>query len=79
MILYAIIITENILLNIYKLTQEARFDWKHTLYIYKGGHDGRVVTLSPLTFEIRVRFPALPQVGKLVVACCWSAVNSTEP
>ena len=27
----------------------------------------------------RVRFPAQPQVGKLVVACCWSAVYSTEP
>ena len=24
-------------------------------------------------------FPALPQVGKLVVACRWSTVYSTEP
>ena len=26
-----------------------------------------------------VRFPARPQVGKLVVACRWLAVYSTEP
>ena len=43
------------------------------------GHGGRVVTLSPPTSEIGVRFPALPQVGKLVVASRWSAVYSTEP
>ena len=43
------------------------------------GHGGRVVTLSPPTSEAGVRFPARPQVGKLVVACCWSAVYSTEP
>ena len=43
------------------------------------GHSGRVVTLSPPTSEVGVRFPALPQVGKLVVACHWSAVYSTEP
>ena len=42
------------------------------------GHGGRVVTLSPPTSEAEVRFPARPQVGKLVVACCWSAVYSTE-
>ena len=41
-----------------------------------GGHSGRVVTLSPPTSEAGVRFPAWPQVGKLVVACCWSAVYS---
>ena len=33
------------------------------------GHGGRVVTLSPPTSEAGVRFPAWPQVGKLVVAC----------
>ena len=44
-----------------------------------GGHGGRVVTLSPPTSEVGVRFPAQPQVGKLVVACRWSAVYSTEP
>ena len=33
------------------------------------GHGGRVVTLSPPTSEARVQFTALPQVGKLVVAC----------
>ena len=43
------------------------------------GHGGRVVTLSPPTSEAGVRFPAQPQVGKLVVACHWSAVYSTEP
>ena len=43
------------------------------------GHGGRVVTLSPPTSEAGVRFPARPQVGKLVVACRWSAVYSTEP
>ena len=40
---------------------------------------GRVVTLSSSTSEARVQFTALPQVGKLVVACPWSAVYSTEP
>ena len=44
-----------------------------------GGHGGRVVTLSPPTSEAGVRFLARPQVGKLVVACRWSAVYSTEP
>ena len=43
------------------------------------GHGGRVVTLSPPTYEVGVRFTAWPQVGKLVVACHWSAVYSTEP
>ena len=38
-----------------------------------------MVTLSPPTSEARVLFPAWPQVGKLVVACPWSAVYSTEP
>ena len=46
---------------------------------YVGGHGGRVVTFLPPTSETRVRFPAWPQVGKLVVACHWSAVYSTEP
>ena len=31
------------------------------------------------TSEAGVLFPAWPQVGKLVVACRWSAVYSTEP
>ena len=43
------------------------------------GHGGRVVTLSPPTSEAGVLFPARPQVGKLVVACRWLAVYSTEP
>ena len=44
-----------------------------------GGHGGRVVTLSPPTSEAGVRSPVWPQVEKLVVACRWSAVYSTEP
>ena len=43
------------------------------------GHGGRVVTLSTPTSEAGVRFPARPQVGKLVVACRCLAVYSTEP
>ena len=43
------------------------------------GHGGRVVTRLPPTSEAGVWFPAQPQVGKLVVACHWSAVYSTEP
>ena len=46
-----------------------------SLKLNPGGHGGRLITLSPPTSEIRVRFPARPQVGKLVVACCWSAVT----
>ena len=48
-------------------------------FINNKGHGGRVVTLSPPTSEAGVRFPARPQVGKLVVACRWLAVYSTEP
>ena len=48
-------------------------------YSHVGGHGGRVVTLSPPTSEAGVRFPTWPHVGKLVVACRWSAVYSTEP
>ena len=43
------------------------------------GHGGRVVILSLPTSEAGVRFPAWPQLGKLVVPCCWSAVYNTEP
>ena len=48
-------------------------------YTVNWGHGGRVVTLSPPTSEAGVRFPARPQVGKLVVACRWSAFYSAEP
>ena len=48
-------------------------------YIFSGGHGGRVVTLSPPTSEAGVRSPSRPYVGKVVVACRWSAVYSTEP
>ena len=43
------------------------------------GHGGRVVTLSPPTSEAGVRSLSGPYVGKLVVACRWLAVYSTEP
>ena len=43
------------------------------------GHGGRVVALSPPTSEAGVQSLARPQVGKLVVACRWLAVYSTEP
>ena len=33
---------------------------------------------SPPTFEIKVPIPARSQVGKMVVACRWFAVYSTE-
>ena len=52
---------------------------KTELYFPTRVHGGRVVTLLPPTSEAGVRFPARAQVGKLVVACCWSAVYSTEP
>ena len=45
----------------------------------EGGHGGRVVTLSLPTSEAGVRSLSWPEVGKLVVACRWSAVYSTEP
>ena len=50
----------------------------HFIVVCERGHSDRVVTLSPPTSEAGVRFPAWPQVGKLVVACHWSAVYSTE-
>ena len=43
------------------------------------GHGGRVVMLSLPTSAAGVRSPSWTQVGKLVVACHWSAVYSTEP
>ena len=46
---------------------------------HTGGHGGRVVTLSPPTSEAGVRSSSRPEVGKVVVACRWSAVYSTEP
>ena len=51
----------------------------HDFKCLAGGHGGRVVTLSPPASEAGLRFPAQPQVGTLAVACCWSAVYSTEP
>ena len=47
--------------------------------IQQRGRGGRVVALLPPTSEAGVRSPSRPYVGKLVVACRWSAVYSTEP
>ena len=58
------------------------FDFLNIFFIiqpHSRGHGGRVVTLSPPTSEVGVLSQAWPQVGKLVVACRWSAVYSTEP
>ena len=46
--------------------------------VYVRGHGGRVVTLSPPTSEAGVRFPARPQVGKLVVACGQFTVQNPD-
>ena len=51
----------------------------HFHLVSSGGHGCRVVTLLPPTSKAGLRLPAQPQVGKLVVACRWSAVYSTEP
>ena len=59
--------------------KDVRFYIKSKPKNLRGGHGGRVVTLSTPTSEPGVRFLARPQVGKLVVACRWSAVYSTEP
>ena len=53
-------------------------EYPEVLMKYRG-HGGRVATLSPPTSEAGVRSPPWSQVGKLVVACRWSAVYSTEP
>ena len=53
--------------------------WSEAIIHRIRGHGGRVVTLSPPTSEAGVRFRVRPQVGKLVVACRWSAIYSTEP
>ena len=42
------------------------------------GHNGAVVTHSPLTSDFVGSNPG-PYVGKLVIAYQWSAVCSTEP
>ena len=55
------------------------FKLKLAILNCSGCHSDRVVTLSPPTSEAGVRSPSWPQVGKLVVACRWSAVYSTEP
>ena len=50
----------------------------HMLYHMKQFSVSKTPLLPP-TYEIRVRFPAKPQVGKLVLACRWFTVYSTEP
>ena len=63
-----------------KVFVSSLFSDLHTKFsVIVRGHGGRVVTLWPPTSEDGVRFLARPQVGKLVVACCWLAVYSTEP
>ena len=44
-----------------------------------GGQVYSNLKLFPPTSEIGVRIPARAQVRKLVVACHWSAIYSTEP
>ena len=44
-----------------------------------GGHGGRVVTLSPPASEARVRFPAWPKVGKLVVVALGRQFTVQNP
>ena len=46
--------------------------------VFARGHGGRVVALSPPTSEAAVRFMALPQVGKLVVACRQFTVQNHD-
>ena len=46
---------------------------------FRGGHGGRVVTLSPPTFEAGVLSLSRPYVEKMVVSCPWLAVYSTQP
>ena len=62
-----------------KIFQHLRIYVGLFFYSITRGHRGRVVTLLRLTSETGVWFLAWPQVGKLVVACRWSAVYSTEP
>ena len=50
-----------------------------TLHSLQGVHGSTVVAYSSHTAEMGDPIPAGPQVGKLVVVCHWSAVNSTEP
>ena len=52
--------------------------WNGIYEILKGGHSGRVITLSPPTSKAGVRFSARPQMGKLVVGCHWLAGYSTK-
>ena len=58
---------------------EDGFKNKNKLYI-KLVHKHIIIAKSAIpTSESRVWFPAWPQLGKLVVACRWLAVYSTEP
>ena len=71
--------------NDIQLNELVNADWMyctnipHPSFFHKHTVQGPVVILSPLTSEARVLFPAWPQVGKLVAACRWLAVYSTEP
>ena len=51
---------------------------KIVLIATERGHGGRVITLSPPTSEAGVRFPAQPQVGKLVVGWQFTVQKPDE-
>ena len=55
------------------------FDFPMVPHLFFRGGGGGAWWCSGNTSEIRVRNPASPQVGKLVVACHWRAVYSTKP
>ena len=63
--------------NIYnsKLSTNCNINNKPVQVVW--GRDCTMVTHSLLTSEIGVQIPA--SVGKLVVACNWSAVSGTKP
>ena len=73
----------NIKRKLKNLVTEDRFNVILLILLYHlnlcWGHGGKMVTLSPPTSEAGVRSLTRPQVGKLVVACHWSALYSTEP
>ena len=53
----------------------------HFEFVFEGQTGAMVAEWkqSPPNIEIGVGIPVQSQVGKLVIACSWSAVYSTEP
>ena len=81
-ILYSLVVTKLMLLEWHIRHKGLNVTCCHyhlLLHILFRGDGGRVESLLPPTSEAGVQFPAWPQVGRLVVACCWSTVYSTEP